>query len=178
MKERVNKEIRATELRVIGPEGENFGVISFREALEKAESLGLDLIEVGAGATPPVAKIADFGKYQYEQKKKAKSIKTAKPTETKAIQIKIGTGDHDLEMKAALASKWLSEGHRIKIELYLSGRSKYFEEKFFKERLERVLKFITVPYKISEDFKKSTKGYGMTVEKAKAVDINLPKSDK
>ncbi len=177
MKERVNKEIRATELRVIGPEGENFGVISFKEALEKAEALGLDLIEVGAGATPPVAKIADFGKYQYEQKKKAKAIKTAKPTETKAIQIKIGTGDHDLEMKATLASKWLSEGHRIKIELYLSGRSKYFEEKFFKERLERVLKFITVPYKISENFKKSTKGYGMTIEKAKAGDTNLPKSE-
>ena len=178
MRERINNQIRAKELRVIDYENQNLGVLSFQEALKIATDRGLDLIEISPNANPPVAKIMEFGRYQYEASKKLKKAKaSATLTETKSIQIKIGTGDHDLEMKANLASKWLSEGHRIKIELYVSGRSKYFEENFFKERLERVLKFITIPYKISENFKKSTKGYGMTIEKAKAGEANLPKSE-
>jgi translation initiation factor IF-3 len=67
---RVNHQIRASELRVIGPNAENFGVISLTEALQKAEEVGLDLIEISPNAVPPVAKISDFGKYQYEENKK------------------------------------------------------------------------------------------------------------
>ena len=97
--------------------------------------------------------------------KKAKA--GAKPTETKSVQVKIGTGDHDLEMKAKTASKWLKEGHRIKIELFLSGRAKYMDEKFLKERLDRVLHLITEDYKVSDSYKKGPKGLFITIEKAK-----------
>ena len=169
MKERINNQIRALELRVILEEGENLGVISTKEALAKAQELGLDLIEVSPNALPPVAKIMDYGKYQYLEAKKAKKIKAgAKTSETKSIQVKIGTGDHDLELKARTASKWLAEGHRIKVELYLSGRTKYMEEKFLRERLDRVLKLITENYKISDPAKRGPKGLALTIEKDNA----------
>ncbi len=129
---------------------------------------GLDLIEVSPLGNPPVAKIADFGKYQYEQSKKLKKAKAnAKPTETKSIQVKIGTGDHDLELKAKTASKWLKEGHRIRAELFLSGRAKYMDEKFLRERLDRVLHLITENYKVSDSYKRGPKGITITIEKDK-----------
>lgn len=168
MRERINNQIRASELRVIDSENQNLGVLSIKEALELAQSKSLDLIEISPNANPPVAKIMDFGKYQYEMKKKLKKAKAgAKPTETKSIQVKIGTGDHDLELKAKNASNWLKEGHRIKIELFLSGRAKYMDEKFLKERLDRVLRLITEDYKVSDSYKKGPKGLFITIEKAK-----------
>ncbi len=168
MRERINNQIRAQELRVIDSENQNLGVLSIKEALELAQSRGLDLIEISPNANPPVGKIMDFGKYQYEASKKLKKAKAgAKPTETKSIQIKIGTGDHDLELKAKTTSKWLKEGHRIKIELFLSGRAKYMDEKFLRERLDRVLHLITEDYKISDSYKKGPKGLFITIEKAK-----------
>lgn len=168
MRERINNQIRAKELRVIDSENQNLGVLSIKEALELAESKGLDLIEISPNANPPVGKIMDFGKYQYEASKKLKKAKAgARPTETKSIQIKIGTGDHDLELKAKTAGKWLKEGHRIKIELFLSGRAKYMEQKFLQERLDRVLHLITEDYKISDTYKRGPKGLFITIEKAK-----------
>jgi translation initiation factor IF-3 len=168
LSERVNNQIRAREVRVISNEGENLGVLSLSEALAKANSLDLDLIEITPNANPPIAKIADYGKYKYEQNKKQKKAKAgAKTTETKSIQIKIGTGDNDLTLKAKKASEWLKEGHRIKVELFLSGRSKYMDEKFLKERLDRVLHLITENYKIAEDYKKGPKGPTITIEKDK-----------
>ncbi len=168
MRERINNQIRAAELRVLGVDNENLGVLSLKEALQKAEEAGVDLIEISPMANPPVAKIMDFGKYQYEQSKKLKKTKQgSKATETKSIQIKIGTGDHDLALKAKTASKWLNEGHRIKIELFLAGRAKYMDEKFLKERLDRVLNLITEEYKVSESYKKGPKGLTITIEKAK-----------
>src|SRR3989344_4854742 len=145
--------------------GENLGILSIRDALELAQSKGLDLIEIAPNANPPLGKIMDFGKYQYEANKKLKKSKAgAKHTETKSIQIKIGTGDHDLELKAKTASKWLKEGHRIKVELFLAGRAKYMDEKFLKERLNRVLHLITEEYKVSDSYKKGPKGLTTTIE--------------
>ena len=168
MRERINNQIRAKELRIIDSENQNLGVLSIKEALELAQEKGLDLIEISPNSNPPVGKIMDFGKYQYEMAKKLKKAKAgAKATETKSLQIKIGTGDHDLELKAKNASNWLKEGHRIKIELFLSGRAKYMDEKFLKERLERLLHLITTDYKISDPYKRGPKGLITTIEKAK-----------
>lgn len=168
MRERINNQIRAKELRVIDSNNDNLGVLSLKDALELAMKQGLDLIEISATSNPPVARITDFGKYQYEANKKLKKARAnASSTETKSIQIKIGTGDHDLELKAKTASKWLKEGHRIKIELFLAGRAKYMDQKFLQERLERVLHFITEEYKISDGIKKGPKGLLITIEKAK-----------
>lgn len=167
-KVRINHQIKSSELRVIGAEGENFGVISTAEALKKANEAGLDLIEISPNAVPPVAKIMDFGKYSYDEKKKEKATKAkSQQTEVKNLQIKIGTGEHDLELKAKKASEWLSEGHRIRIDLFLTGRSKYMDFKFLKERLDRILKLITVDYNVSEQAQKGPKGLTMVIEKKK-----------
>ncbi len=166
MRERINNQIRAKELRVLDSDNQNLGLLSIKDALELATSKGLDLIEINPNANPPIAKIMDFGKYQYEASKKLKKAKAgAKSTETKSIQIKIGTGDHDLALKAKTASKWLKEGHRIKVELFLAGRAKYMDEKFLKGRLDRVLHLITEDYKVSDAYRRGPKGIISTIEK-------------
>ena len=154
-------------LRVITDSGTNLGVISFKEALDKARSAGLDLIEISPKATPPVAKIMDYGKFQYAENKKLKLSKTkAHTVEVKNIQVKVGTGEHDLELKAKKASGWLKEGNRIKIDLFLPGRTKYMDIKFLEERMARVLKLITEDYKVADPAKKSPKGLSIIIEKA------------
>jgi|SRR3989344_3549998 len=163
---KINHQIKAPELRVITGEGENLGVISLTTALAEAQNRGMDLIEISPTAVPPVAKIMDYGKYVYSEKKKQKEAKAnVQTTEVKTIQVKIGTGEHDLELKAKKVSEWLSEGNRVKIDLFLIGRSKYMDFNFLKERLERVLKLITVEYKIAQDAMKGPKGLTIYVEK-------------
>lgn len=167
---RINLEIRARELRVIGASGENLGVIETAEAQRQANALGLDLIEISPTANPPVAKIMDYGKFQYEQKKKAKEAKAtgAKPTETKAVQVKMGTGENDLHLKAKKAADWLSEGHRVQVELFLKGRYKYMEQDFLKTRLEKFLLLIPYAYKIADPIKRGPKGLVCIIERDKS----------
>ncbi len=163
---RINQAIRAPELRVIGAQGENHGVITLAEARRFAEEAGLDLIEISPTAVPPVAKTMDFGKYQYELSKKQREVKAkSHTTETKSVQVKIGTGEHDLMLKAKKVAEWLKEGHRVKVDLFLWGRYKYMEFAFLKERLERFIKLIPTDYKIAEEIKKSPKGLSVTVER-------------
>lgn len=141
-------------------------MLTLGEALKKAEALGLDVIEISPTATPPVAKITDFGRYLYEENKKSKSAKKSHSSEVKTVQVKLGTGDHDLALKAKSTSKWLSEGHRVKVDLFLPGRAKYLDEKFLKERIERMLKLVSVDYKIADSAKKSPKGMTVIIERA------------
>jgi translation initiation factor IF-3 len=163
---KINFQIKAPELRVITADGENLGVITLSKALEEAKLRNLDLIEISPTATPPVAKIMDYGKFQYDEKKKQKVAKSRSVTsDLKNIQVKIGTGEHDLELKAKKASEWLKEGNRVKIDLFLVGRSKYMDQNFLKERMERILKLITVEYKISSEPTKSLKGLTAIIEK-------------
>lgn len=164
---RINHEIKARELRVIGPKGENLGILTLEKALIKTEELGLDLIEISPDASPPVAKIADFGKYLYEENKKGKlAAKKSHSSELKTVQVKTGTGDHDLSLKAKKTSEWLAQGNRVKVDLFLPGRAKYLDEKFLKERIERMLKFVSVDYKIAAPATKSPKGMTVIIEKA------------
>ena len=166
MRERINNQIRARDLRVIDDQDNNIGVLSLEKALELAKEKELDLIEISPNAKPPVAKIMDYGKFQYEKSKKQKKARAAAHfTETKSIQIKIGTSEHDLELKAKKISTWLQEGHRVKVELFLVGRAKYMNREFLRERLDRVLHLITEEYKIAEPHKKSPKGIAIIIEK-------------
>ena len=167
-KHRINNFIRAENVRLIGPKGENFGVLTTREAIAKAADFGLDLVEISPNANPPIAKIVDYGKFLYSENKKQKAIKSKTHTvEIKSLQIKVGTGDHDLNLKAKKASEWLKEGHRVKIDLFLPGRTKYMNESFLKERMERVFKLIPDEFKIAEAPKKSLKGLTAMIERAK-----------
>ncbi len=164
----INQQIKSVTLRVIGPVGENFGVISREDALEKAKALKLDLIEVSPNAEPPVARITDYGKYMFETSKKQKEVKAkAHITETKNVQISVGIGEHDIFIKAKQAAEWLKEGHRVKIELQLKGRMKYMEDAFLRTRMERILAVIPAEYKIAEPLKKVPKSYMIVIERAK-----------
>jgi len=166
-KPRINNQIRAPEVRVIDDEEGNLGVMSLQNALTLAREKGLDLIEVSDKTIPPIAKITDLGKYLYTEKKKAKGQKQGHRTETKSIQIKIGTGGHDLELKSRKASEFLKEGHRVKLDLFLPGRAKYLSKDFLSERLERFLTLITEPYKAGDVPQKSPKGLSIVIEKDK-----------
>lgn len=169
MSVRINNQIRASELRVIGPAGENFGVISLVEALSKAKEAELDLIEISPTATPPVAKIMDYGKYQYAENKKLKMAKAKSHViEVKSVQVKVGTSEHDLSLKAKKVNEWLEEGHRVKINLFLAGRSKYMDEKFLRERMERIFKLVSTNFKITEAPQKGPKGLTCVIEKDKS----------
>lgn len=166
---RINHEIRAKELRVIDDQDDNLGVLTLDQALDLAEDRGLDLIEISPEAVPPVAKIMEYGKWQYIQDRKAREARSKTHiTETKALQVKIGTGDHDLEMKAKKASEFLKEGHRVKINLFLPGRSKYLEPRFLHERLERMLRLVSENYKVADPAQKSPKGLTIVIERDRA----------
>lgn len=163
---KINHQIKAPELRVVTVEGDNLGVIPLSQAIKEAESRGMDLIEISPNANPPVAKIMDYGKYSYEEKKKIKASKVnSQSSELKIIQVKIGTGDHDLALKAKKVSEWLNEKNRVKIDLFLSGRAKYMDMQFLKERLDRIMKLLTVEYKIAQDITKGPKGLSLVIEK-------------
>ncbi len=163
---RINNEIRASELRVIGAEGQNLGVLSLEDALAAAKAAALDLIEISPSAVPPVAKITDYGKFEYERSKKEKVAKAkVKTSETKEIQIKVGTGDNDMLLKAKKVAEWLSEGHRVRAELFLKGRYKGMSEEFLKGRLEKFLLRVPYAYKIAEPITRSPKGFACVIER-------------
>ncbi|MEN9552040.1 MAG: hypothetical protein RI935_417 [Candidatus Parcubacteria bacterium] len=165
----INNNIRSPKLRVIGAQGENLGVLSKEEALVFAKEARLDLIEVSSQSDPPVARIADYGRYTYEQSKKLKEVKAkAHITETKNVQISVAISEHDIMIKAKQVALWIKEGHRVKIELQLKGRTKYMDEAFLRGRLERMMAVIPAEYKIAEPLKKvNNKSLLVVIEKAK-----------
>jgi translation initiation factor IF-3 len=173
---RINNEIRARELRVIKDDGTNLGVISTEEALKAARAANLDLIEISPNAAPPVAKIMDYGKFQYLEQKKEREIKAkSHTTETKSVQIEVATGENDLMRKARQAASWLKEGHRVQIELFLKGRYKYMDPAFLKERLNRFVLLVPEEYKIAMPVTKGPKGFVTTLERiGKGAKKDLP----
>ncbi len=166
----MNREIRAPQLRVIGAQGENLGVISLEEALKAAQDAGMDLLEISPNAVPPVAKVMDYGKFEYERNKKESAARAkAKVSETKEVQIKVGTGENDMRLKAKKAAEWLAEGHRVRAELFLKGRYKGMEEAFLKQRLEKFLLLIPYAYRVAEPITRSPKGFAGIIERDMAV---------
>jgi translation initiation factor IF-3 len=115
--------IDAREVLVIGPEGEQMGVLTKQDALAAAEEVGLDLVEVAPNADPPVCRIMDFGKFKYQQSKKAQlAKKKQKIIQVKEIKIRPKTDHHDLETKAKHARRFLGEGNKLKVTVRFRGR--------------------------------------------------------
>jgi len=115
--------IDAREVLVIGPEGEQLGVLSKPDALAAAAEAGLDLVEVAPNATPPVCRIMDFGKFKYQQSKKAQQAKKKqKVIQVKELKVRPKTDEHDLETKAKHARRFLEEGNKIKVTVRFRGR--------------------------------------------------------
>lgn len=125
----MNHEIRANSLRVIDDSGQQIGVLSKSEALKKATDQGLDLVEISPKANPPVAKIVDWGKFNYEQTKKLqKSRKKAKSLDVKQMRFGLKIGEHDLDVKLRKVSKFLEAGHKVKLVIFYRGREMAHKE--------------------------------------------------
>ena len=120
---RINGEIRARELRVIGASGEQLGIMSKFDALDAARDAGLDLVEISPQATPPVAKIVDWGKYQYQKmKEQQRNKKSAVRSEIKQMRIGLKIGQGDLDIKLRKIRGFLSNGDKVKIQIIFRGR--------------------------------------------------------
>lgn len=180
---KINEQIRSNEVYLIGVDNVNVGVISTKEAIERAKELGLDLVEISAKAIPPIAKIVDYGKWKYEQKKKQKgSAKSAKKKggEVKSLQIKIVTGQDAVKRRIQNIEEWLGDGYQIKIDLFLFGRYKFMDEAFLKNRLQEFINLISHPYTVVEEMRRSPKGFSILIQAGKKVtkEVNQEKNDK
>ncbi|MBM4384113.1 MAG: translation initiation factor IF-3 [Deltaproteobacteria bacterium] len=122
---RVNERIRVREILVIGAEGEQLGVMSPEVAMVKAQEVGLDLVEVAPNARPPVCRIMDYGKYKYEQKKKAavgKAKGKGRTAQLKEVKMRPATDEHDLQFKLKNARRFLIDGDKVKVTVMFKGR--------------------------------------------------------
>ncbi len=126
---RINDEIRVPQVRLIDDAGEMIGVMSAREALIRAYDVGLDLVEISPNAVPPVCKILDYGKYKYEQQKKANEArKKQKVVEIKEIKVRPNIDDHDYDVKMKQMKNFIGEGDKVKVTLRFRGREMAHQE--------------------------------------------------
>jgi translation initiation factor IF-3 len=120
---RINHRIRVPEVRVVDADGSNLGVLSTEAALRRAQEVGLDLVEVNPKASPPVCKILDFGKYKYEEKKRASEAKKKQTiVEVKEVKIRPKTDDHDIDVKVRAIRRFIESGNKVKVTCRFRGR--------------------------------------------------------
>jgi translation initiation factor IF-3 len=120
---RINRDIRAREVRLIDSEGQQAGIVSIEDALRSAEESGLDLVEVAPNSSPPVCRIMDYGKFRYQQAKKTKDAKKKQAViVVKEVKLRPKTEEHDIQYKTANIKRFLSEGNRVKVTIQFRGR--------------------------------------------------------
>jgi translation initiation factor IF-3 len=148
----VNDEIDVPTVRVIDAEGENHGVISLEDALEIAEEAGLDLVEVSPQVSPPVCKVLDYGKYKYEQQKKANEArKKQKTIEVKEIKMRPGIDEHDYQVNMKAVRKFIENGDKVKMTIRFRGREMAHQELGLKvltrvrEEMDEMIKIEQMP---------------------------------
>ena len=135
---RINDRIRAPEIRLIGADGENVGVVTPSRAMDLAAEAGLDLVEISPNATPPVCKIMDFGKFKYEQQKReSEARKKQKTIEVKEVKFRPNTDTHDYDVKMRNVFRFLENGDKVKVTLRFRGRE-MAHQNLGRELLERV----------------------------------------
>lgn len=167
LKVRLNHQIKAPTLRVISESGEQVGIMPTSEALALANQHGLDLVEVSPVANPPVAKLIDFAKYKYQQKKiEQMQKKKAKKTEVKTIWISMRISDHDMEIKANKVTEFLTDGDLVRIELRMRGREQAFGDQG-RINLNKFLTFIKTPFKPEVPAKRMGGTWSITVAPSK-----------
>ena len=126
---RLNGKIRAREVRVLGEDNQQIGILSLAEAIRRAQSLGVDLVEIAAEATPPVCRLVDYGKYRYELSKKERDArKPQQASKLKEIQLRATIGSHDFSIKLGHAMEFLREGMKVKVALRFRGREMLHQE--------------------------------------------------
>ncbi len=165
----INNKIRAREVRVVSTEGENFGVIEISEALKIAKERGLDLVQITDNVVPPVCKIIDYGKYLYEENKKKKKQKSATTkSQIKSIRLGFSISDHDMEIRAKSAEKFLNQGNAVRVVLPLRGRQKALEG-VGREKLSNFIEMVKekVELKTEKEIAKEPRGLTVTIVKNK-----------
>lgn len=161
---RVNERIRAPRVRVVLPDGQQLGVMSSKEALEKAKMVGLDLVEIAAKADPPVCRIIDYGKYKYEQAKLKKQQKTntKNVSRMKEVKFRVRTEQHDYNIKLNRLETFLDEGHKARVILQFRGRENAHREIGF-EKMERILGDLKTMANVDQPPRLSGRVIGMTL---------------
>jgi translation initiation factor IF-3 len=159
----INNQIRAAQVRLIDETDHQVGVVTLKEALERAWEKHLDLVQVTDKVNPPVVRIVEFGKYLYSLQKKEKNTRTS---EVKGIRLTYNISPHDMETRAAAAKKFLEKGDKVKIELRLRGREKAFSN-MSKEKVGQFLEILgkTIPYKVDAELKRETNSFSMIISK-------------
>ena len=160
---RVNDQIRASEIRLIGADNEQVGIVSLAKGLELAEEEGFDLVEVAPEATPPVCKLLDYGKYKYELSKKEKEGKKKQHViVVKEIRMRPRTEDHDFEFKIRHARKFLEQKNKVKFTVQFRGRELAYKE-FGDQLLDRVVESLEDIAKIEAEKKFEGRSLTMTM---------------
>lgn len=162
-KERINEQIRAAQIRVIDDQGNQLGIMDSFSALQIAREHGVDLVEVAPLANPPVCRIMDYGKFQYQQSKQDRLSKAKqKKIEIKGIRIGIRTDEHDLDFKKTQAEKFLKKGDKVKIEIILRGREKARKD-LARNNLNLFIKSIAIPHAIEQEIKSFPGGLNVII---------------
>ena len=162
----VNNFIRAKEVRVIDETGAQLGVMNIFSAIDLAKSKSLDLIQVTEKVEPPVCRIGNYGKYLYSLKKKEKKIHIKTKTELKEKRIGFNISPHDIEVKSSQAEKFLKDGNKVKVSMFLKGREKAMGELarkkvlFFLENTDKL-----IPIKTERELKREPKGFTMIISR-------------
>lgn len=151
---------------MVDEKGVQLGIMKTSDALALAYQRGLDLVEITDKAIPPVVKIIDFGKFQYQKEKKAKEMTKTHKVEVKNIRLSFNIAQHDIEMKAAQAQRFLEKGDRARIEIVLRGREKAFAN-LAKEKLLDFKNHIKIPIIIDHPVTKDMRGFYMLISKGK-----------
>jgi len=162
----INHQIRAKKVRLIDAAGKQIGVISLEEAVKKAKTSGLDLIQVTEKVCPPVCKILDYGKYLYKEEKKKKPTASQKSREIKGIRLRFNIAEHDIETRVLQTEKFLKQGNKVKIEMNLRGRERALQG-FAKDKINKFLKTLgkKIPYKTERELKKEPRGLTIIISK-------------
>lgn len=153
-------------MRLIDETGKQVGIVPTGQALQMAQEKGLDLIEVASKTDPPVCRIADFGKFQYQKEKQARQQKVhQKKTGLKGIRIGLNTAKHDLELKANQAENFLKKGYKVRIEIILRGREKAFSN-LAKQKIENFKSLLSQEVVIEQAIVRQPRGFSMIIGKS------------
>lgn len=163
---RLNNQIRAPQVNVIGPEGEKLGIMPLHEALKIAQERNFDVVEVGPTASPPLVKILDYGKFMYQKERREKGGGKSAAQEVKTVQIGFRTELHDMTVRARQADKFLKIGHRVKLEIKLRGREKGMVP-LARTKLEQFMRIILQPFEAEGAMTGFPGGIGVLVKPKK-----------
>ncbi len=162
-KTRINQQIRISPVRVIAPDGEQVGILPIEKALEMAEEMQLDLVEVAPMARPPVCRIMDYGKFKYEEQRKAREArKKQHHVQLKEVKMRPGIEEHDFEFKTRHARRFLEEGNKVKVTMMFRGRQMAYPE-LGREVLNRVAREVADVGKIESEPKMEARSMTMVL---------------